>query len=57
MLEGGGVKGIGLAGAASVLSERGFRPQNLAGHSAGAIAACLLAAGYEADELRGSSAS
>jgi NTE family protein len=52
VLEGGGVKGIGLVGAVSVLHERGFRPQNLAGTSAGAIAACLLAAGYEPEELR-----
>jgi NTE family protein len=52
VLEGGGVKGIGLVGAASVLHERGFRPQNLAGTSAGAIASCLLAAGYEPEELR-----
>jgi len=52
VLEGGGIKGIGLAGAASVLHERGFQPQNLAGTSAGAIAVCLLAAGYKPDELR-----
>jgi NTE family protein len=52
VLEGGGIKGIGLAGAASVLQEEGFQPQNLAGASAGAIAACLLAAGYQPDELR-----
>jgi len=33
--EGGGVKGIGLAGAFSVLEEQDFRPQNVAGTSAG----------------------
>ncbi|MQA74938.1 MAG: patatin, partial [Solirubrobacterales bacterium] len=52
VLEGGGVKGIGLVGALAVLEERGFRPQNIAGTSAGAIAAVLSAAGYNAAELR-----
>ncbi len=52
VLEGGGVKGIGLVGALAVLEERGFRPQNLAGTSAGAIAAALTAVGYSAAELR-----
>ena len=42
--EGGGVKGIGLAGAFSVLEERDFRPQNVAGTSAGAILAVQLLA-------------
>jgi NTE family protein len=50
--EGGGVKGIGLAGAFSVLEEHGFRPQNVAGTSAGAITAALIAAGYSAAELK-----
>ena len=50
--EGGGVKGIGLAGAFSVLEERGYRPQNVAGTSAGAITAALIAAGYTAAELK-----
>jgi NTE family protein len=50
--EGGGVKGIGLAGAFSVLEERGFKPQNVAGTSAGAITAALIAAGYTAAELK-----
>jgi NTE family protein len=52
VFEGGGVKGIGLAGSLSVLEERGFAPQNIAGTSAGAITAALLAAGYRGDELR-----
>lgn len=51
VLEGRGVKGIGLVGALPVLSERGFRPQNIAGTSAGAIAASLIAAGYSPAEL------
>lgn len=50
--EGGGVKGIGLVGAYSVLEEQGFQIQNCAGTSAGAIVATLLAAGYNAQELR-----
>ena len=43
-LEGGGVKGIGLAGAVLVLSEAGYSFPRVAGTSAGAIAACLIAA-------------
>jgi NTE family protein len=50
--EGGGVKGIGLAGAYSVLEEQGHVPQNVAGTSAGAITAGLIAAGYTSAELR-----
>jgi NTE family protein len=52
VFEGGGVKGIGLAGSLAVLEERGFMPQNIAGTSAGAITATLLAAGYRGHELR-----
>jgi NTE family protein len=52
VFEGGGVKGIGLAGAIATLEERGYKPQNIAGTSAGAISAALLAAGYSAGELR-----
>ncbi|WP_275899106.1 patatin-like phospholipase family protein [Pyxidicoccus caerfyrddinensis] len=52
VFEGGGVKGIGLAGAFSVLDEMGYQPQNLAGTSAGAITAALIAAGYRGEELR-----
>ena len=43
-LEGGGVKGIGLVGAVSVLAEAGYRVARVAGTSAGAIAAALIAA-------------
>ena len=50
--EGGGVKGIGLAGAYAALEQAGFEPQNVAGTSAGAITAALIAARYSADELR-----
>jgi NTE family protein len=52
VFEGGGLKGIGLVGAYSVLEERGYRPQNVAGASAGAIVAALVAVGYTAAELR-----
>lgn len=52
VFEGGGVKGIGLVGAFSVLEERGYEPQNMAGTSAGAIVAALIAAGYDAGELK-----
>jgi len=44
VLEGGGVKGIGLAGAVLVLDEAGYGFPRVAGTSAGAIAACLIAA-------------
>jgi predicted acylesterase/phospholipase RssA len=44
VFQGGSVKGIGLVGAYSVLEERGYRPVNMAGASAGAIVAALVAA-------------
>ncbi len=43
-LEGGGVKGIALAGAVLVLDEAGYRFRCVAGTSAGSIAASLVAA-------------
>ena len=52
VFEGGGVKGIGLVGALSVAEERGYRWENVAGTSAGAIVAALVAAGYTAPELK-----
>jgi NTE family protein len=52
VLEGGGVKGIGLAGAYEVLEAAGYRAANVAGTSAGAITAALIAADYRSDELR-----
>jgi NTE family protein len=51
VFEGGGVKGIGLAGAFAALQERGFEHKNVAGTSAGAITAALVAAGYSSAEL------
>ncbi|HMI99563.1 MAG TPA: patatin-like phospholipase family protein [Gaiellaceae bacterium] len=50
--EGGGVKGIGLAGAYSMLEQQGWKPQNVAGTSAGAITAAVIAAGYTSAEVR-----
>jgi NTE family protein len=44
VLEGGGVKGIGLAGAICVLAEAGYHFPRAAGTSAGAIVAALVAA-------------
>jgi NTE family protein len=52
VFEGGGVKGIGLAGAFCHLLDEGFQPQRVAGTSAGAITAALVAAGYDAADLR-----
>jgi len=52
VFEGGGVKGIGLAGAFLELYEEGYRPECVAGTSAGAITAALVAAGYTGQELR-----
>ncbi|MGZ4195222.1 MAG: patatin-like phospholipase family protein [Solirubrobacteraceae bacterium] len=52
VFEGGGVKGIGLAGAFGYLDEQGFKPQRVAGTSAGAITAALVAAGYSGQEMR-----
>jgi NTE family protein len=52
VFEGGGVKGIGLVGAIAVTEELGYEFVNLAGTSAGAIVAALVAAGYNATELR-----
>jgi len=52
VFEGGGVKGIGLVGAVSYAEEIGYRWVNLAGTSAGAIVAALIAAGYTGRELK-----
>src|SRR5207248_4098984 len=46
--QGGGVRGIGLVGAYSVLEARGYQPNKLAGTSAGAVVVTLIAAGYTA---------
>ena len=51
VMEGGGVKGIALAGALEVLEERGYRVNRVAGSSAGAIAGALAASGVSAREM------
>jgi NTE family protein len=51
VFEGGGVKGIGLAGAYAALEQHGVVPRSVAGTSAGAITAALVAAGYSSAEL------
>jgi NTE family protein len=51
VFEGGGVKGIGLAGAYRELSDRGYHPECVAGTSAGAITAALVAVGYSGAEV------
>ncbi len=54
VFEGGGVKGVAYVGALEVLEARGIRAgvAAVAGTSAGAITAALVAAGYTAGELR-----
>jgi NTE family protein len=51
VLEGGGVKGIGLVGAISVLEEAGYVFDRVAGTSAGAIVGSLVAAGMTSAAL------
>jgi NTE family protein len=51
VFEGGGVRGIAFVGALEVAEEEGYRWVNVAGTSAGAIVAALLAAGYTAREM------
>jgi NTE family protein len=48
VLEGGGVKGIGLLGAVLTLYDAGYRFERIAGTSAGAIVAALVAAYQQA---------
>jgi len=52
VLEGGGVKGIALVGAISVLEENGYEFRRVAGTSAGAIVGSLVAANARAAELQ-----
>jgi NTE family protein len=51
VLEGGGVKGVGLAGAYVALREAGYTAANVAGTSAGAITAALIASDFPPEEL------
>lgn len=53
VFEGGGVKGIGLVGALYYAEkERKIQWQSVAGTSAGAVVAALVASGYTADEIK-----
>jgi NTE family protein len=52
VFEGGGVKGIALAGAVSAAERKGLTFNQVAGTSSGAIIASLVAAGYTADEMK-----
>ena len=52
VLEGGGVKGIGLVGAYTALAEARYTFHRIAGTSAGAIVGALLAAGIEPEQLK-----
>ena len=51
VLEGGGMKGIGLGGAVTALMRAGYTFPRVAGTSAGAIVAALLAAGIGERDL------
>ncbi|PJE64401.1 MAG: patatin [Candidatus Ryanbacteria bacterium CG10_big_fil_rev_8_21_14_0_10_43_42] len=52
VFEGGGVKGTGLVGAVQVTEDHGYIFDRVAGTSAGAIIAALIAAGYTASEMK-----
>lgn len=52
VFEGGGVRGTALVGAVKAAEEYGFTFKAFAGTSAGSIVASLLAAGYNADQLK-----
>ncbi|AIQ13686.1 patatin-like phospholipase family protein [Paenibacillus durus] len=51
VFEGGGVKGISLAGAVQASEEAGVTFKRVAGTSSGSIVASLLAAGYSGEEM------
>ena len=50
VFEGGGAKGAAFVGALQVFERHGHVPRRLIGTSAGAITACLIAAGYTSQE-------
>jgi len=52
VFEGGGVRGIGYVGAIARFEQAGYQFRNVAGSSAGAIVASLLASGFTAEEMR-----
>jgi NTE family protein len=51
VLEGGGVKGIGLAGAVAAITDAGYVPHRISGTSAGALVGAIAAAGATGDHL------
>ena len=51
IFEGGGAKCIAHIGALRALERRGFKIRGVAGTSAGALIAALVAAGYSSDEM------
>ena len=51
VLEGGGTLGAAYAGSLRFMQESGLWFRRIAGNSAGAITACLIAAGYNAQEI------
>lgn len=52
VFEGGGMRAIGIVGALRYLELRGYNWGNVAGTSAGAVVATLIAAGYSAKEIK-----
>ena len=52
VLEGGGAKGLGTAGAVMGLLDAGYRFHRVAGTSVGAVAACFAAAGADSAGFR-----
>jgi len=52
VLAGGGVKGLGLAGAVAALTEAGAKPQRISGTSAGAVVGALVASGLTGRALK-----
>ena len=51
VFEGGGIRGLALAGAAAAALDHGYTFDHTVGTSAGAMVASLVSAGYTADEL------
>lgn len=51
VFEGGGVRGVAFCGAIEVVERAGYEWHQVAGNSAGAVVASLLAAGYRAAEI------
>lgn len=52
VFEGGGIKGVALAGAAAATMDAGYRFDRIVGTSAGALVGGLVAAGYDSVGLR-----